>query len=156
MKSPAAKSLYSPNLFQRISRSGQGQYLSVEDSIQEEIVQLLRHAARSGRLLLSSDDPVNQSVLNYGLPLASFGQSSVAEVDEVIRHLKRMLPEFEPRLLPASLQITASVSESRSFRESILFEINAQTRIPECPQLSFKLAVDFSNGGVHLVRRPSL
>lgn len=156
MKSPAANIPFSPNLFQRMSCSGKGQYLSLEDSIQEEIVQLLRHAARSGRLRVSIDGPVSLSVLNYGLPLASFGQSSVAEVDEVIRHLKRMLPEFEPRLAAGSLQITASVSEGRSFRESILFEINAQTRIPEHPHISFKVAVDFSNGGVHLVRRPSL
>jgi predicted component of type VI protein secretion system len=149
------KHSYTPNLFQRISM-GAGAHASVADSVQEEVLQLLRHAARSGRPSVDSEAHAWSSVFNYGLPMATFGSTSVSDVDAVIRHLKRMIPVFEPRLNPRSLQITASLSENQHFRESVLFDISAEGKEVSIAYLSFRIAVDFSNGAVRLVRRPNL
>jgi len=149
------KHSYTPNLFQRISM-GAGGHASVADSVQEEVLQLLRHAARSARPSIDSEAHAWSSVFNYGLPMATFGSTSVSDVEAVVRHLKRMIPFFEPRLDPRSLQITAALSENQLFRESVLFDISAEGKDASIAYLSFRIAVDFSNGGVRLVRRPNL
>lgn len=149
------KHSYTPNLFQRISQ-GAGSHASVADSIQEEVLQLLRHAARSRRPRVDSEAQICSSVFNYGLPMASFGSTSVSEVEAVVRHLKRMIPVFEPRIDPHSLQITTTLSNDQHFRESVLFDISAEGKGNVVAYLSFRLAVDFSHGAVRLVRRPNL
>lgn len=149
------KHSFTPNLFQRISQ-GAGNHASVADSVQEEVLQLLRHAARSARPTVDGEAHAWSSVFNYGLPMASFGSTSHSDVEAVIRHLKRMIPLFEPRLDPRSLQITASLSENQHFRESVLFDISAEGRDASIAYLSFRIAVDFSHGAVRLVRRPNL
>lgn len=146
---------FTPNLFQRISRPG-ASFASVEDSIQEEVLQLLRHAARSGRSSVVGEQHSHHSVMNYGMPAASFGVSSLSDPDAVIRHLKKMIPVFEPRIDPRSLHVTASVSDNQKFRQSILFDISASGKALSGGYMSFRVAVDFSNGAVHLVRRPNL
>lgn len=146
---------FTPNLYQRISKPG-GKFASVEDSVQEEVVQLLRHAARSARSSAQLSNWANASVVNYGLPQANFGISSLADPEAVIRQLKAMIPVFEPRVDPAQLFVTASMSSEQRFRESILFDISAGGKALPAGYMSFRIAVDFSNGAIHLVRRPNL
>lgn len=149
------KHSFLPNLFQRISCSDKA-LLPVGDCIQEEIVQLLRHATRSGQIALDSEEEAWSSVLNYGLPMADLANTSRSDVDAVIRHLKRMVPVFEPRIDPPTLKISARNSENQFFRESVLFDISAQAKRMPSLYIAFCIAVDFSNGAIRLVRRPNL
>lgn len=92
------------------------------------------------------------SVLNYGLPIAGLVSNSRSDTEAVVRHLRRMIPLFEPRLDPRTLRVNALSDTDQQFRQSILFEIDATTRHGSHGAVVFRLAVDFSNGAVNLVR----
>jgi type VI secretion system protein ImpF len=60
-----------------------------------------------------SDAPlIRRSVLNFGLPSMSGRPASSFDVTELERAIRQAILDFEPRILPASLQVTALLQEN--------------------------------------------
>jgi type VI secretion system protein ImpF len=104
-------------------------------------------------LPLQNEDAAIVSVLNFGLPVSGMISTSRSDAEAVARHLRRMIPLFEPRLDPRTLRVAALTDTDQEFRESVLFEIGASTRHSPNGHVAFRLAVNFSNGAVNLLRR---
>jgi type VI secretion system protein ImpF len=60
-----------------------------------------------------SDAPlVRRSVLNFGLPAMSGRPASSFEVKDLERSIRQAILDYEPRILPASLRVTALLREN--------------------------------------------
>jgi type VI secretion system protein ImpF len=61
---------------------------------------------------LSKAAYVRRSVLNFGLPALSGTTASSLDVTDLVRAIREAILTFEPRILPASLQIRAVVEDA--------------------------------------------
>ncbi len=119
---------FTPNLFARISKNRKSSNLS--DSIQDEVVSLLSAAVRGGRPGYSEALPVWKSVLNYGLPSLPLLAEAKSDPAQVISHLHKMLPVFEPRMDASTLHVRLLSKNELGYSPphfEMLFEIEAQT-----------------------------
>ena len=72
-----------------------------------------------------SDAPlVRKSVVNFGLPAMSGRPASSFDVAELERSIRQAIIDFEPRILPATLRVTALFHEHETGRGSVLGEHN--------------------------------
>lgn len=97
-----------------------------------------------------SDYPLAaSSVLNYGIPDLTGKTISGLEVVDVQRALRQSILDFEPRILPNSLQVRGKVSEERSLTNSLTFEIEGELWSRPIPERLFlRTELDLETGTV--------
>jgi len=92
------------------------------------------------------------SVINYGLPALSGETASTLDVIELERSIKQSIIDFEPRIMPETLQIDTLVTENQMDRHNV---INVQIRghlwaQPIPIELLLRTEVDLETGQVEI------
>jgi len=92
------------------------------------------------------------SVLNFGLPALSGGTAAALDLLAVERHIRQAIVDFEPRILPASLQVEALAPEALLDRHNVVsIRIRGQLWAQPVPlALLLRTDVDLETGIVEI------
>jgi type VI secretion system protein ImpF len=92
-----------------------------------------------------------KSVINYGLPALAGQTASVIEVPDLERAIKQAILDFEPRILPESLQVRALESAGLDHHNVIGVEISGQLWAQPLPlELLVRTEIDLETGQVEV------
>jgi len=94
-----------------------------------------------------AEDEAASSVANYGLPDLCGRTASGVSADEMARQMRRTLLNFEPRIIPSSLMVTAITDADDMSYRAVSFEIRGKLDASPVPQeLNLRTAVDLETG----------
>ena len=93
-----------------------------------------------------------RSVINFGLPALSGQTASTVEIQDLERDLKQAILDFEPRILPETLEVRALVELSELDHHNVIgIEIRGQLWAQPVPlDLLIRTEIDLETGKVHL------
>ncbi len=95
---------------------------------------------------------VASSVVNYGLPPVSGRPASSLDFGEVARRLRQALLDFEPRLIPHTVRVSAISSEKDSPHNVVSFRIEGQLwSLPVPLEIYLRTDMDLENGQTQVV-----
>ena len=95
---------------------------------------------------------VQHSVVNYGLPALSGHPASGLDFAAVTRVLRQTLLDFEPRLIPHSVRVTAISSGKESPHNVVSFRIEGQIwSLPIPMEIYLRTDMDLENGHTQVV-----
>lgn len=95
---------------------------------------------------------VRKSVANFGLPALSGRAASSIDATELERSIRQAIIDFEPRILPNSLRVTAIVRELQLHHHNVIgLEIHGQLWSQPVPiELLLRTDVDLETGAVEV------
>jgi len=117
-----------------------------------DLVALMNTVALESCIDLEAFGHVRKSVLNYGFP--DLVHRSIDELDshDISAQLKAVLTRFEPRLLPASIQVTRDATIAKS-ELKVRFVVNAELACePLNVPVEFVADVEFDTGKILINR----
>ena len=93
-----------------------------------------------------------RSVLNFGLPALSGQTASNIEIQDLERDLRQAIIDFEPRILPETLQVRALVEISALDHHNVIgIEIHGQLWAQPVPlELLIRTEIDLETGKVQI------
>jgi type VI secretion system protein ImpF len=93
-----------------------------------------------------------RSVVNFGLPALSGRAASSLEVTDLERAIRQSILDFEPRILPASLQVRALIQADRLDHHNVIgVEIHGQLWAQPVPlELLVRTEIDLETGKVEI------
>lgn len=92
-----------------------------------------------------------RSVINYGLPALSGQTASMLEVPDLERAIRQAIIDFEPRILPDTLQVRALESEAMDHHNVIGVQITGHLWAQPVPlELLLKTEIDLETGQVEV------
>ena len=93
-----------------------------------------------------------RSVINFGLPALSGHTAATVASSEIERAIRQAILDFEPRILPASLDVKALVEPSELDRHNIIgIEIHGQLWAQPVPlDLLIRTEIDLETGRMQL------
>ena len=93
-----------------------------------------------------------QSVINFGLPSLSGRLASSLEVTDLERAIKQAILDFEPRILPATLRVTALVELTELDHHNVIgIEIQGQLWAQPVPlEMLIRTEIDLETGKAKL------
>jgi len=98
---------------------------------------------------------VRRSVLNYGMPELAGCFASNVDIRAVEQGLRQAILDFEPRILPGTVQVRAIVSQDAMDHNALAFEIEGEVWAQPLPEkLLLKTEIDLENGAVTVVEKP--
>lgn len=96
---------------------------------------------------------VKSSVINYGIPDLTGKTVSGLDVIDIQRALRQAILDFEPRIIPKSLEVRALLSKHRSAGNSLAFEIEGDLWSRPLPErLYLRTELDLETGSVTVVK----
>jgi len=95
---------------------------------------------------------VRRSVLNFGLPALSGRAASSMDVTELERAVRQAILDFEPRILPGSLEVKALALQSALHHHNIVgVQISGQLWAQPVPlELLVRTEIDLETGKVEI------
>jgi type VI secretion system protein ImpF len=95
---------------------------------------------------------VRRSVVNFGLPAHSGQMASTLEITDIERDLKQAILDFEPRILPETLEVKALVELSQLDHHNVIgVQIHGQLWAQPVPlELLIRTEIDLETGRVQL------
>jgi type VI secretion system protein ImpF len=93
-----------------------------------------------------------RSVINFGLPAHAGQTSSSLDIQDLERDLKQAILDFEPRILPESLEVKAIVEVAELDRHNVLgIQIHGQLWAQPVPlELLLRTEIDLETGKVQV------
>jgi len=93
-----------------------------------------------------------RSVINFGLPAHSGQTASTLEIQDVERDLKQAILDFEPRILPETLEVKALVELSELDHHNVIgIQIHGQLWAQPVPlELLIRTEIDLETGKVQI------
>ena len=92
-----------------------------------------------------------RSVINFGLPALSGQTASTLEVPDLERAIRQAILDFEPRILPESLQVRALETEAMDHHNVIGVQITGQLWAEPLPlELLLRTEIDLETGQVEV------
>lgn len=100
----------------------------------------------------SSAPHARRSVINFGLPALSGRSATSLDVAELERAIRQAIVEFEPRILPATLQVRALLQSSSVEHHNVIgIEIQGQLWAQPVPlELLVRTEIDLETGKVEM------
>jgi type VI secretion system protein ImpF len=90
---------------------------------------------------------VSASVVNYGLPAYSGSSLSSVDVEELERALRQVILNYEPRIMPATLEVSVMVDEDMANPNALAFEIKGDVWAEPFPErLDIRTELDLETG----------
>lgn len=100
---------------------------------------------------LDEDPQLRSSVLNYGLPAVSGRPASSLDLVELARELRRVLLNFEPRLIPHTVRVHAEPVKESS-HNVVGFRIEGQLWSQPIPlEIYMRTEMDLESGQTRMV-----
>jgi type VI secretion system protein ImpF len=93
-----------------------------------------------------------RSVINYGLPALSGETASTLDIQDLERDIKQSILDFEPRILPATLEVKALVELSALDHHNVIgIQIHGQLWAQPVPlEMLIRTEIDLETGKVHI------
>ncbi len=93
-----------------------------------------------------------RSVINFGLPALSGQTASTVEIQDLERDLRQAILDFEPRILPETLEVKALVEISALDHHNVIgLEIHGQLWAQPVPiELLIRTEIDLETGKVQM------
>jgi type VI secretion system protein ImpF len=93
-----------------------------------------------------------RSVINFGLPALSGRSAAAIDIIELERAIRQAIIDFEPRILPGSLQVKALVHASAIDHHNVIgVEIHSQLWAQPVPlELLVRTEIDLETGKVEI------
>src|SRR6185295_16970177 len=93
-----------------------------------------------------------RSVINFGLPALSGQTASTLEVQDLEREIKQAILDFEPRILPETLEVTAVGEFSQLDQHNVIgIQIRGQLWAQPVPlELLLRTEIDLETGKVQI------
>jgi type VI secretion system protein ImpF len=93
-----------------------------------------------------------RSVINFGLPAHSGQTASTLDIQDLERDLKQSILDFEPRILPETLEVKAIVEHTQLDRHNVLgIQIHGQLWAQPVPlELLIRTEIDLETGKVQI------
>lgn len=93
---------------------------------------------------------VKRSVISYGLPALSGKSASSIDPRELETKVKRAILDFEPRILPDTLEVVAIISEKQlDHHNQISFRLNGQVWAQPVPlEMLLQTDIDLESGQI--------
>jgi type VI secretion system protein ImpF len=101
---------------------------------------------------LPDDAEVRGSVINFGLPALSGKSATSFDVIELERAVRQCIVDFEPRILPATLRVTALLQASQLDHHNVIgVQIQGQLWSQPVPiELLLRTEIDLETGRVEI------
>jgi len=95
---------------------------------------------------------VRRSVINFGLPALSGRAASSLDVSDLERSIRQSILDFEPRILPGTLQVRALLVASQLDHHNVIgVEIHGQLWAQPVPiELLVRTEIDLETGKVEI------
>ncbi len=95
---------------------------------------------------------IQRSVLNFGLPALSGRAASSLDITELERTIRQAIVDFEPRILPASLEVKALAVESALDHHNVIgVQIRGELWAQPVPlELLVRTEIDLETGRVEI------
>jgi type VI secretion system protein ImpF len=105
-----------------------------------------------GEAELAGYEYVQRSVLNFGLPAMSGVTASTLDLMDVERNIRQAILDFEPRIMPESLQVEALMSDSMLDQHNVVsIQIRGNLWAQLMPmELLLRTEVDLETGVVEI------
>jgi len=121
------------------------------NKLREGVIRDLAWLFNSGNLESTEDlsdyAHVARSVVNFGLPDLSGKAVSGLDVKAIEKLLKRIIQDFEPRILSNTLRINVSSQESAMSANALTFDIEGEMWAQPTPQRLFlRTEIDLESG----------
>lgn len=122
------------------------------DGILRDLRWLLNSTNSSATIDFTGHDDAERSVVNYGLSALSGRLASNVDRSELESGIRRAIVEFEPRILPQSLEVQVTVSENAMDSHNVLaVVIRGQLwSIPYPLEMLLRSDIDLETGQVVL------
>jgi len=99
---------------------------------------------------------VESSVLNFGLPDLAGRTSSTVNAALLEQSIRKVILDFEPRLVAKTLRVKIFVDDNRMNRNAMFFDIEAELWAQPLPlRLFLRTAVDLETGAIEVIDRGS-
>jgi type VI secretion system protein ImpF len=101
---------------------------------------------------LSAAPHAQRSVINFGLPALSGRSATAIDVHELEQSIRNAIVEFEPRILPGTLQVRAVIEASTLDHHNVIgVEIQGQLWAQPVPlELLVRTEIDLETGKVEM------
>ncbi len=112
----------------------------------------LFNATRPTEIDWTGCDHEERSVINYGMPAMSGETASSLDVVQLEHSIRQVILDFEPRIVPSSLQVTALVEEVQLDQHNVVsMQIRGQLWAQPVPiELLLRTEVDLETGKVEI------
>ncbi|MEM7261009.1 MAG: type VI secretion system baseplate subunit TssE [Planctomycetota bacterium] len=100
---------------------------------------------------LSHTPEAEHSVINFGVPDLTGGSSLGLDRGEIERSIRQAIIDFEPRIIPASVQVRLVVREEEATARAVTIEISGDLWNEPMPEhLFLKTEIDLQTGEASL------
>jgi type VI secretion system protein ImpF len=97
---------------------------------------------------------VSHSVLNYGIHDLVGTTLSSAEVPEIQQQIRQVIWDFEPRILPESVVVKVTVSDSHMSQNALAFDIEGDLWAQPLPlRMYLRTELDLETGSMNIIDR---
>lgn len=105
---------------------------------------------------LNEHPQVARSVLNYGMPDMAGRTASGIDATTLEQAIRRVILDFEPRLVARTLRVRLFVDEKQMNPNSMTFDIEAELWAQPLPlRLFLRTAIDLETGSIDVIDRGS-
>jgi type VI secretion system protein ImpF len=119
----------------------------MREAVLRDLSWLLNTAQRIGPDEQDDAPGVYTSVLNYGVPDLTGITAGGLDIVTLEKTIMRAIRAFEPRIMPGSLRITASVNSDEMSGNALVFEVRGDLWAQPVPEpLYLKTEVDLETG----------
>lgn len=152
IKQQLANDLRQERLNLNFLQNALGSLQSIRECVKRDLAWLL-----NSRSLLVDEDlivypQIASSVLNYGLPDLTGKTASSLQLNKLERILEKVILNFEPRILPDSLEVKLLTQEGRCDHNTLIFEINGWLWAEPSPlRLQLTTHLDLESGNVQII-----
>jgi type VI secretion system protein ImpF len=124
----------------------------LRQSVLRDLAWLLNSTRLEAVSELSSAPHVRTSVLNFGLPALSGKGASSLDATELTRAIREAVLNFEPRILPASLQVTTLIEPGELDHHNVIgVQIHGELWAQPIPlEFLVRTEFDLETGKVHI------
>jgi len=124
----------------------------LRQAVLRDLAWLLNATQPGADLDLTKTPFARKSVINFGLPCLSGRMASSLEVADLERAVRQAILDFEPRILPSSLQVRALVEISALDHHNVIgIEIRGQLWAqPVAIDLLIRTEIDLETGNVQI------
>lgn len=122
-------------------------------AVLRDLTWLFNATRLGGEIELAGYDEVQRSVLNFGLPALSGETAASLNTLQLERSIKQAILDFEPRIMPASLQVGVMVSDVMLHQKNIIsIQIRGHLWAQPMPlELLLRTDVNLETGAVQIL-----
>ena len=124
----------------------------MRQAVLRDLAWLFNSTKMESRTAMARWPHAQRSVINYGLPALSGETASTLDIQDLERDIKQSIIDFEPRILPETLEVKALVELSALDHHNVIgIQIHGQLWAQPVPlEMLIRTEIDLETGKVHI------